>query len=188
MLWVGEGIIWFTFLGPNIRDNRFFDKASPAASSPRVGDVFISEDMKRRKADFGGEPSGTFVFPNVSYAPEGIFAAAYLCSIVSSSGPLSDMIDEIPRYPIRRKGIPFRGDRDKVRKAIEKNARATSCTKVDETDGYRMEFDDGWALVRLSGTEPKVRIMVEGIDERAADRLLAMGERLVSGSIKGVRA
>jgi phosphoglucosamine mutase len=150
--------------------------------------VFISEEMKRRKAGFGGEPSGTYVFPEVSYAPDGIFAAIYLCSIVSKSGPLSVLLEEIPHYPMWRKGISYKGNRETIRNAIRKAARATSCKKIDETDGYRMEFDDGWALVRLSGTEPKVRIMVEGIDEHAADRLLALSEKLVSGSMKGVRA
>jgi phosphoglucosamine mutase len=153
----------------------------------RVGDVFVSEEMKKRKADFGGEPSGTFVFPKVSYAPEGIYAAAYLCSIVSGSGSLSSLLEDVPCYPIRRKGVSFKGDRESVRKAIEVGVRAISCKRVDRTDGYRMEFDDGWALIRLSGTEPKVRVMVEGSDEGSADAILALAERMVKGAIRKVK-
>jgi phosphoglucosamine mutase len=49
----------------------------------RVGDVFIAEEMKQAGADFGGEPSGTWIFPRVSYCPEGIYAAARLVELLS---------------------------------------------------------------------------------------------------------
>jgi phosphoglucosamine mutase len=143
--------------------------------------------MKKVGARFGGEPSGTYIFPEVSYAPEGVFSAAYLYSIVSEQGDLSTLIEGIPHYPVLRKSISFTGDPIAVSRRIKKGVYATSCNNIDETDGYRLEFDDGWVLIRLSGTEPKVRLMAEGIDKDTVNTLLKIGEKIVEGSIRGVK-
>jgi phosphomannomutase len=48
---------------------------------------------------------------------------------------------------------------------------------VDTTDGFKLRFNDGWALVRLSGTEPKMRIVVEARSvERAKEIMTSMKE------------
>ena len=67
----------------------------------RVGDVFISEMIKKHGADFGGEPSGTFVFPSQSYCPDGVFAAARLAELVCRE-PLSGQIARLPEYPRKK--------------------------------------------------------------------------------------
>src|SRR5439155_542096 len=41
----------------------------------RVGDVYVAAELKRRGADFGGEPSGTWIFPKSTFCPDGVYAA-----------------------------------------------------------------------------------------------------------------
>ncbi len=64
------------------------DKAVNGATiyRTRIGDAFVSEEAKRTGADFGGETSGTWIFPKISYCPDGIYAAARLVELVSKNG------------------------------------------------------------------------------------------------------
>ncbi|HEX7627390.1 MAG TPA: phosphopentomutase/phosphoglucosamine mutase, partial [Candidatus Methanoperedens sp.] len=62
----------------------------------RVGDVYVAEELKKRNAEFGGEPSGSWIFPGISLCPDGILAAAKLVEIVQREGRLDALIDELP--------------------------------------------------------------------------------------------
>ncbi|MEA1868650.1 MAG: phosphoglucosamine mutase, partial [Euryarchaeota archaeon] len=147
----------------------------------RVGDVFIAEEMKRTGADFGGEPSGTWIFPRVSYCPEGIYAAARLVELLSREEVrFSDHLSPMPEYEIKRGSISYRGDLDDMR--IEEELRALPSSDVSTIDGIRLGFDDAWALIRPSGTEPLIRITVEGATRDVVEKLY----REIQKSVKGV--
>jgi len=133
----------------------------------RVGDVYVASELKRRGADFGGEPSGTWIFPKVSYCPDGVYAAARLVSMVAER-PLASMRKEIPDYPMIRGAFAYEKSK---RAAIE--ARVDAALRglgadVSTVDGWRLQYEDGWALVRFSGTEPKIRVLAESRDAARA--------------------
>lgn len=148
----------------------------------RVGDVFIAEEMKRTGADFGGEPSGTWIFPRVSYCPEGIYAAARLVELLSrEDAGFSDHLSPMPEYEIKRGSISYHGDPDSGR--IEEELRALPSSDISTIDGIRLGFDDAWALVRPSGTEPLIRITVEGATSRVVEKLYHEIQKSVKGAI-----
>ena len=133
----------------------------------RVGDVYVAAEIKRRGADFGGEPSGTWIFPKVSYCPDGVYAAAHLVAMVAET-PLASMLRDIPTYPTIRGAFAYDASK---RSAIE--ARLDAALRgfgadVSTVDGWRLQYDDGWALVRFSGTEPKIRVLAESREEARA--------------------
>jgi phosphoglucosamine mutase len=138
----------------------------------RVGDVYVAQEIKRRGADFGGEPSGTWIFPKVTYCPDGVFAAARLVSLVSRES-LSSLLGGIPRYPVIRGAVSHTPDRRSTIAAkldVSLRGLAADLTTVD---GWRLAWDDGWALVRFSGTEPKIRIVAESRQEARAREIYA---------------
>ena len=136
----------------------------------RVGDVYVAQEVRRRKADFGGEPSGTWIFPRVTMCPDGVYAAAHLVSIVKET-PLSELVARVPQFPILRGAVPFRaGERDVVVAKLDTVLRGID-GKLETVDGWRVGFNDGWFLVRPSGTEPKVRITAEARTEGRAKEL-----------------
>ncbi|HUL62798.1 MAG TPA: phosphopentomutase/phosphoglucosamine mutase, partial [Methanocella sp.] len=151
----------------------------------RIGDAFVSEEVRRVGADFGGETSGTWIFPRISYCPDGIYAAAKIVELVSQHGPLSQAIAGLPRYPLRRGGLKFADERCKadimggVKAALEGDERAS----LNTLDGLRVQYEDGWMLIRPSGTEPKIRITAEAVDAAAAERLYARAESIVKRCI-----
>lgn len=143
----------------------------------RVGDVFVAEEMKKCGADFGGEPSGTWIFPSFSYCPDGIYAAA---KIVSIDGKLSDLLKEVPAYPMLRSSIKC-FERERVMKIIEKNLASL---EIETIDGIRLASGDGWVLIRPSGTEPLIRITTEGRNEKNARELHEKGKKMVMEAMK----
>ncbi len=142
----------------------------------RVGDVFVSEEVKRTRADFGGEPSGTWIFPDQTYCPDGVLASARLVEMVSRGRKrLSQMRSKVPVYPTLRRAFTFDPrDRAKVVKKLEREMRGVDCDELLTLDGFRLQFEDGWALARPSGTEPKIRVLAEARDEDRARKIMSL--------------
>lgn len=125
----------------------------------RVGDVYVAECMKKEGAGFGGEPSGSWIFPGMSFCPDGVYAAARLIEIIGE-GKLSEQVDALPQYETRRTGIAC----DNKRKADIMSGIAGELSALGEVsiiDGVRVADSNGWILVRASGTEPKIRVTAE---------------------------
>ncbi|UCE91671.1 MAG: phosphoglucosamine mutase [Methanobacteriota archaeon] len=145
----------------------------------RVGDVFVSEEVKRTEADFGGEPSGTWIFPEQTFCPDGVLAATRIVEIASEQR-LSAARKDVPRYATMRTAVSYRPeDRDVVLDRLDAEMTAVESDEVLTLDGYRLKFEDGWALVRPSGTEPKIRVVAEArTTERTEQLMTEMSDRV----------
>jgi phosphoglucosamine mutase len=130
-----------------------------------VGDAYVSEELLTW-GDFGGEASGAWIFPKISYCPDGPFAAALFCEM-SSEWDIAEEIDAIPAYHVLRESFACETARD-----ILKRLGASS-----PTDGIRIADEEGWCLIRASGTEPKIRITAEGKTLAKAKAFLAKGKK-----------
>lgn len=147
-------------------------------SRTKVGDVYVAETLKKIKGEFGGEPSGAWIFPKVSLCPDGIYAAARLVEIVENEGKFSELLGSIPEYPIKRYAFQCT---DKKKAMIKIAEKLKGLGDINTLDGVRVDLDDGWILVRPSGTEPKIRITVESRDR--CDELYKKAEDIVKGAI-----
>ena len=148
-----------------------------------VGDNYISQELKRG-GDIGGEPSGSWIIPRNSLCPDGIYAAAMLVSITSKKR-LSSLVDDIPGYSLIRGNIGSNGvAMTRLEGDLVKTIQPLSVNKVD---GLKLNIEDGWVLVRASGTEPKIRITVEAKTEERAKYLYNKSLELInkSASING---
>lgn len=149
----------------------------------RVGDVYVASELKRRGADFGGEPSGTWIFPKATFCPDGVYAAARLVSIVAER-PLASLAQEVPRYPMIRGAVAYDASkRASIERTLDRALRGLGA-EVTTPDGWRLQFEDGWALVRFSGTEPKIRVLAESREEPRAKEIYST----VLSSAKGAAA
>jgi phosphoglucosamine mutase len=149
----------------------------------KVGDVFISQKIKEHSADFGGEPSGTWIFPSQSLCPDGIFAACKLAELVVSE-PLSIAVEKLPRFPRKKGTLECPNNRKyKVLEDLKKPLENLGYLHLNTQDGVRAEFEDSWTLVRASGTEPKIRITVEAEEEKSAQGLYDKVYDMVKGCV-----
>jgi phosphoglucosamine mutase len=140
----------------------------------KVGDPYVSEELKKG-GEFGGEPSGAWVFPAVSLCPDGIYAAAQIAALAGRH-TLSTLVDALPSYPVIRGNVSGEVDMSDLEAAL----REMNPASRDDTDGFKLSFADGWVLVRPSGTEPKIRLTAEARNDTAARRLYNDAHRIVS--------
>lgn len=135
-----------------------------------VGDAYVSEELLSW-GDFGGEPSGAWIFPQISFCPDGPYAAALYCEI-ASQWDVAEKIDAMPVYPIIRESFTSPCARETVQ----------ALGAASPTDGIRISDDEGWYLIRASGTEPKIRITAEGKTLQNAKAMLVKAkDRLKQG-------
>ncbi len=146
-------------------------------SHTRVGDVYVAEALKKTGGDFGGEPSGAWIFPKVSLCPDGIYAAARLVEIVENEGELGKLVSSIPEYPVKRGAFSCKDKKNAMGKIIEELGKLGD---INTLDGVRVDLDDGWILIRPSGTEPKIRITVESSNK--CEELYDMASNIVKGA------
>jgi phosphoglucosamine mutase len=146
----------------------------------RVGDVYVAEGIKKCGAIYGGEPSGSWIFPKISYCPDGVYAAARLVDIVSEK-KLSELREELPCYATKRGTLPCANEK-KAEFMKKVKAKLEPLGEVLDIDGIRVEMENGWVLVRPSGTEAKVRITAEAREN--VDEIFEMAEKIVREALE----
>ncbi|MHA1583171.1 MAG: LAGLIDADG family homing endonuclease [Candidatus Baldrarchaeia archaeon] len=129
----------------------------------RVGDVFVSRTAKENKATFGVEISAHYFLPIFGfYFDDAILASLLMTEILSKTEKrLSQLLDEIPTYPLKRTNISCP---DKIKFKITEQLKEEHMEKgykVDTTDGVKILLEDAWILIRPSNTEPKIRMTIE---------------------------
>ncbi len=135
----------------------------------KVGDANVSRKMKELGVDFGGENSGTQIFSSWRYTPDAIYAALKF-SKIAETNDIESIIEEFPKYYTLRRSIRYE-KRGILEDRIEKFLKDY---EVDRVDGYRVSLDNGWFLLRFSGTEPKLRITVEFDNEKDAHKWMEL--------------
>jgi phosphoglucosamine mutase len=132
----------------------------------RVGDIYVSEAVKQSGAVFGGEPCGAWIHPQYHYCPDGPLSAALMLKVLEEENKkLSQLVSEVPEYITKRENIVCKNEQkyeavEKIGVALKKVFPAYA--DFSAVDGVRLALKNGWLLVRASGTEPLIRLTVEG--------------------------
>jgi phosphoglucosamine mutase len=133
-----------------------------------VGDKYVMEEMQSLGASLGGEQSGHIIFSDYLFTGDGLCTALNVLRTVALSGrSLAELADDLVNYPqvLVNVRVRERIDLQRVPAVAETIKRVE--TKV---------ADHGRLLVRYSGTEPLLRVMLEGRDE---DEIRALAEEIV---------
>ncbi|MHC4447101.1 MAG: phosphomannomutase/phosphoglucomutase [Planctomycetota bacterium] len=136
----------------------------------RVGHVFMKQKMAEEDAVFGGELSGHFYFRDNFYADSGAIAFAAIASALArAGGPLSAVIEPARRY-VHSGEINFESD-DKLASLddLKRAYRTMRGVRIEELDGLTLDLGDWWCNVRMSNTEPLLRLNLEGPDRETVD-------------------
>lgn len=149
----------------------------------KVGDVYVTEAMKRYNAVFGGEPCGAWIHPQFHYCPDGMLSSVLLLKALEDENKrLSEFIAETSRHPILRENFTCKNE---VKYDVVQNVGGglksvfPAFKEYSTIDGVRLALVNGWILVRASGTEPLVRLTVEGESLKAAKEIMKKGVALV---------
>ena len=145
----------------NLGLDQAISKAGGRVVRTRVGDRYVVEELRRNGYTFGGEQSGHLIFLDNATTGDGTVAALALLAVMVESGkPISELAKCMTVFPQAQLGLvvsskPELGSLPAVMNAIR--------------DVEKKLGSSGRVLVRYSGTEPKVRVLVEGPDQKAID-------------------
>jgi phosphoglucosamine mutase len=137
-----------------------------------VGDRYVVEAMREGGYNLGGEQSGHLVFLDHASTGDGIIGALQVLALMMKTGkPVSELartaMERVPQV-LENISLP-------ARMPLEQMAKLTATSaKVKQELG-----DEGRILIRWSGTEPKLRVMVEGPDEA---RISAWAQDLIAAA------
>jgi phosphoglucosamine mutase len=154
----------------------------------KVGDIYVSEAIKQSGAVFGGEPCGAWVHPKYHFCPDGpLSAVLMLVALEKEKKTLSQFISEVPEYVTKRENIVCKNEQKY--KIIEKIGNALkiafpSYLDFSTVDGVRLALKEGWLLIRASGTEPLIRLTVEGESLAVANDITQKANALIKRQVE----
>ena len=128
-----------------------------------VGDLLVARKLKDTDGLFGGEENGGLIFPDFVYGRDAAMTVAKLLEILAKENrPFSELVAELPVYYQEKLKIECPDDeKEEVMSKIAEEIKTTTDFKLDTTDGVKILKDDGWVIIRPSGTEPIFRCFAE---------------------------
>ncbi len=136
-----------------------------------VGDIKVAQALKEQGGILGGETSGTYIWPRTHLGPDSIVTIAKVLRMISESGKtLRELLKDIPDYPYYstnfrlKKDIPFTDDINlKIIEEMKQvlDSEGKKLKNINKMDGVRFDYNDGWILIRRSGTSPYLRLAGE---------------------------
>jgi len=152
----------------------------------RVGDVYAAHLARDNNAALGVESVGVYILPAAGYYPESIFAALTLLgSIVQASDIRSFLATLPPLFFYKDKITCANENKAEVMARVLQQAHKLNAPTLNDLDGLRFEFGEGWLLIRASGTEPAIRVLAEAGSQPYARSLLNMGLGVLKDAVRG---
>jgi phosphomannomutase len=139
-----------------------------------VGEANVASKMKEHNCVIGGEGNGGVIFPKVCWVRDSLSAMALTLDLMRvKDEPLSSIVKSVHPYEMVKRTIHLEdiGGIPAVDQEIERLKVEYSAEKIDESDGLRIDFEEGWLHVRPSNTEPIARVIAEAEDALTAHKL-----------------
>jgi phosphoglucosamine mutase len=154
----------------------------------RVGDIYLSEVIAHDGGVFGGEPCGAWIHPQLHLCPDGPLSASLFIAALENTGKtVSEFVGEAPEYITKR--VNFTCKNEAKYRIVDQLGPILKTVFPDYTDfstvdGARLALKNGWLLIRASGTEPLIRLTVEGQTEAAAKDITAKATALIQKQVE----
>jgi phosphomannomutase/phosphoglucomutase len=155
----------------------------------KVGSPIVAREMMDKKAVFGGEENGGLIWPKFQYCRDSAMSMAMMLEILAKEKqPLSELINEIPKYDTYKMKMMCPDNKKEVvlKTLVEQMHTNSNVRSIDQTDGVKLYLNNGWVLMRPSGTEPIFRVYVESKEKGQAEQLAASYKKIVEDIIKTV--
>ncbi len=130
-------------------------------SASAVGEVNVTTEMKRTHAVIGGEGNGGVIYPESHYGRDALVGIAlFLSSLAHKGCTVSELRKTFPNYFISKNRIELTPDID-VDKVLAHAKEVFRNERLNDKDGVKIDFADGWVHLRKSNTEPIIRVYSE---------------------------
>jgi phosphomannomutase len=148
------------------------EKHGGSYQASAVGEVNVVRMMKQTNAVIGGEGNGGIILPELHYGRDALVGIAlFLTHLAKENRPMSHLKASYPNYIISKNKIQLSPEID-VDLILDRLKEKYKNQPINTVDGVKIEFDTEWVHLRMSNTEPIIRIYAEGNTQRVADSLV----------------
>jgi len=159
----------------NLSTSRMLDdvteKAGGQVIRTAVGEANVAAAMLEHNCIIGGEGNGGVIDLRVSPIRDSLVGIALVLQLMAETGKtISQLVSEIGGYYMSKD--KFTAEPTEAQQILKTAKKRFADAKLDTTDGCRFDFDDGWVHLRVSNTEPVMRMIVEAKDRRAAQKYI----------------
>lgn len=139
-----------------------------------IGQAYISEQALNSRACVGGEGSGGCLFPRINYANDSLAAMGHILQLMAQRDSLCGILAGIPQYHMSKASVPCPTQRafsalEELRVQGEPLWADGACTNLN--DGIKYQSGQRWTYVRVSATEPLIRVISEAPTQAEAQQL-----------------
>lgn len=159
----------------NLSTSRLIDAVAAPYKVPvvrtAVGEANVARGMVAHGCVIGGEGNGGVIDPRITLVRDSLSAMSLVLQLMAATGkPLSRLVDDLPRLAMIKQKFACPGER--IAEAVGRVAKAFAGERLNQIDGTRVDFAEGWVHLRASNTEPIVRIIAEAESEPIALELI----------------
>ena len=150
-------------------------------SASAVGEVNVTTEMKRTHAVIGGEGNGGVIYPASHYGRDALVGIAlFLSSLAQKGCKVSELRATFPNYCISKNRIELTPDIN-VDAVLAHAKEVFRNERLNDRDGVKIDFADGWVHLRKSNTEPIIRVYSEAATMEEADALAQKVIKTING-------
>lgn len=150
-------------------------------SASAVGEVNVTTEMKATRAIIGGEGNGGVIYPESHYGRDALVGIAlFLSSLAHKGCTVSELRKTFPNYFISKNRIELTPDID-VDKVLAHAKEVFKNERLNDKDGVKIDFADGWVHLRKSNTEPIIRVYSEAATMEEANTLAQKVIKTIQG-------
>jgi len=133
-----------------------------------VGEVNVVNAMKKHNAVIGGEGNGGVILPELHYGRDAVAGVVLMLGLLAERDmTLSELKTNYPSYHIIKQKIQLTPSID-IEKILATAKTAFTKEKLNDIDGLKVDFENGWVHLRKSNTEPIIRVYAEALTEEIA--------------------
>ncbi len=148
-----------------------------------VGSVVVSHRVVEINAELGGEENGGVFYPDHQSVRDGAMTAAQIVDVMANrKQKLSELVMSLPKYFSAKTKVKVPAEKKTA--LLQTLLELTKDEETNTLDGVKIIYDEGWILMRPSGTEPLWRCFTEAKSQEHADALCAKGVDLIKESIR----
>ena len=149
----------------------------------KIGEVNVTEEMKKQRAVIGGEGNGGVIYPRINFARDSLVGMALVLHLIAQTGKtVTELLNGLPHYTIVKDKMACPSDKlAAVQKMLQQEYAGY---RLDTRDGIKVTLPTGWFLVRGSNTEPIIRVVAEAQNETEVRNIIAGVYAQVEARIK----
>lgn len=137
----------------------------------RIGEIHVSEKMREVGSLIGGEGNGGVILPEVHAGRDACTGIALILQLMSDRQyTVSQLVDSMPKFVMKKRKI--RAADVNTEEVFNKITSAYKSHTIDQTDGIKINLNNGWIHLRKSNTEPVIRIIAESRSDSETTELI----------------